>query len=106
MHNPGSAEAMLEGCTCPTIDNHHGWGCRWGENVFIYSCDCPYHNEEKEEDNMVDTFVYNMIAELQDNVLSTIQLIPMDDEYSDVTEALHEINIMFDDILVELEEEI
>lgn len=55
---------------------------------------------------MIDTFVYNMVAELQDNVLSTIQLIPMEDEYYDVTEALQEINIMLDDVLVELEEEI
>ena len=55
---------------------------------------------------MTDTFIYNMIAELQDNVLSTIQMIPMEDEYYDVTEALQEVNIMLDDILVELEEEI
>ena len=55
---------------------------------------------------MIDTFVYNMVAELQDSVLSTIQLIPMEDEYYDVTEALQEINIMLDDVLVELEEEI
>ena len=55
---------------------------------------------------MTDVYIYNMIAELQDGVLSTIQMIPMDDEYYDVTEALQEVNIMLDDILVELEEEI
>ena len=55
---------------------------------------------------MTDTYIYNMIEELQDSVLSTLQLIPMGDEYYDVTEALHEVNIMLDDILVELEEEI
>ena len=52
-HNPGSAEAMLEGCTCPVIDNNHGWGYTGiggGESIFVYNCDCPYHNPEKEEE--------------------------------------------------------
>ena len=41
--NPGSDEALDQGCTCPVLDNGHGRG-RFGDGEqFIYSLDCPVH---------------------------------------------------------------
>ena len=54
MHNPGSTEAIHEGCTCPVLDNEYGrgfMGMGGGEGIFVYNCDCPYHIVEEEEDN-------------------------------------------------------
>ena len=28
--NPGSPEAIKQGCTCPSMDNHNGKGFPWG----------------------------------------------------------------------------
>lgn len=44
--NPGSAEAIKAGCTCPRIDNGHGTGARGtsGPNADFYiAFDCPLH---------------------------------------------------------------
>jgi len=42
--NPGSKEALEQGCKCPVIDNGHGIrGSYWGTGVWIYNCDCPLH---------------------------------------------------------------
>lgn len=47
--NPGSAEAVQLGCTCPVIDNGHGRGYLGGmkradgSTVFVYSDGCPVH---------------------------------------------------------------
>lgn len=42
--NPGSPDAILAGCTCAVIDNHHGRGFEiQGELVFWFSSDCPVH---------------------------------------------------------------
>jgi hypothetical protein len=44
--NPGSDEAIEQGCTCPIIDNNHGAGIgkdEKGETLFWYSLDCPLH---------------------------------------------------------------
>ena len=44
---PGSDEAIKMGCTCPVMDNNHGTGFFWGNDLcFIYNADCPVHNEE------------------------------------------------------------
>jgi hypothetical protein len=44
--NPGSAEAVALGCTCPVLDNAHGAGyMRRGTDapVFIFSGACSLH---------------------------------------------------------------
>lgn len=43
-HNPGSEEALKQGCTCPVLDNAHGKG---GLRGFYISGDCPLHNKQK-----------------------------------------------------------
>jgi hypothetical protein len=42
-NNPGSIYAVLKGCKCPQIDNHHGRGWKGQPGVFIRSTDCPLH---------------------------------------------------------------
>lgn len=48
--NPGSPEAIKQGCLCPVIDNAHGKGYlggvkdpETGETVFVWRADCPLH---------------------------------------------------------------
>jgi len=41
--NPGSDEAIEAGCRCPVLDNCHGKGSSWGNNMFWFSSDCPLH---------------------------------------------------------------
>jgi hypothetical protein len=44
--NPGSDEAIAQGCKCPVIDNHHGKGVPMGKNgapLFWVSEKCPMH---------------------------------------------------------------
>lgn len=44
--NPGSAEAVKNGCTCPIMDNCRGRGIpagKGGEIVFYMSENCPLH---------------------------------------------------------------
>jgi hypothetical protein len=41
---PGSDAAIIMGCTCPVMDNHHGHGFAVeGEVVFWINNDCPVH---------------------------------------------------------------
>jgi hypothetical protein len=51
---PGSDAALLMGCTCPVMDNHHGHGFAVeGELVFWIDGECPMHGEptQKVEDD-------------------------------------------------------
>lgn len=49
--NPGSAEAVEKGCTCPVMDNSYGMGMLGGSvlhpdtgnPLFIFHEDCPVH---------------------------------------------------------------
>jgi hypothetical protein len=45
--NPGSAEAIKQGCTCPVMANDHGRGCGYqvetGEPIFWTREGCPLH---------------------------------------------------------------
>lgn len=41
--NPGSQEALMRGCKCPIIDNHHGSGYNGIAGMFIYKESCPLH---------------------------------------------------------------
>ena len=43
--NPGSEEAIKQGCTCPVLDNNYGEGFPYdGETCFYISGDCPLHD--------------------------------------------------------------
>jgi hypothetical protein len=49
--NPGSQAAIRLGCTCPILDNAHGFGYMGMRDMFVYSGDCPVHQiVEKEVD--------------------------------------------------------
>jgi len=42
--NPGSKEAIEQGCTCPVYDNAHGKGIPFdGETCFWYDSTCNVH---------------------------------------------------------------
>lgn len=46
--NPGSDEAVAEGCTCPVIDNGYGRGVGVnhpvsGLPIFVFDWACPLH---------------------------------------------------------------
>lgn len=42
--NPGSDEALDQGCTCPVLDNGHGRGMGDPDSLcFWISLDCPLH---------------------------------------------------------------
>jgi len=45
-YNPGSDEALNNGCKCPIIDNNHGRG-RFGDgDQYVIRLDCPLHGYE------------------------------------------------------------
>jgi len=55
--NPGSDDAVKQGCTCPVLDNSHGKGFPYPNNdgemvqCFWISDTCPLHsNATKEEE--------------------------------------------------------
>ena len=42
--NPGSDEALEQGCLCPILDNAHGRGYYGGPpGTFVYRQGCPVH---------------------------------------------------------------
>jgi|WetSurMetagenome_2_1015567.scaffolds.fasta_scaffold400137_3 hypothetical protein len=42
--NPGSDEAIEQGCACPVLDNHHGKGVSLiGKPLFWVNEECPLH---------------------------------------------------------------
>nr|DAE07572.1 MAG TPA: hypothetical protein [Podoviridae sp. ctnCN2] len=43
--NPGSDEAIEQGCICPVLDNNHGQGT--GENYWWITRDCPLHGAKE-----------------------------------------------------------
>ena len=45
--NPGSAEAITQGCKCPVLDNNHGRGSGReidGRPAFWINSECPVHS--------------------------------------------------------------
>ena len=46
--NPGSDEAIKQGCICPILDNAHGKGSYWGKGLFFINTKCPIHGIKKE----------------------------------------------------------
>jgi hypothetical protein len=43
--NPGSDEALAQGCRCPVLDNNHGLHAPWHGDWWVRS-DCPLHGFE------------------------------------------------------------
>ncbi len=45
--NPGSDEAIEQGCVCPRIDNHFGKGVPNGDHepLFWYNATCELHGD-------------------------------------------------------------
>ncbi len=43
--NPGSKEAIEQGCLCPVVDNHKGKGILQPDEtiLFWYTSNCPVH---------------------------------------------------------------
>ncbi len=54
--NPGSEDALAQGCLCPVLDNAHGEGLQFsgGQVLFWMDGDCPLHGlkGEKEEEEL------------------------------------------------------
>ena len=50
--NPGSPEAVKQGCTCPIMDNHNGIGMGYiddeGNPSFYINGNCKLHNTNGE----------------------------------------------------------
>ena len=54
---PGSDEAVKQGCTCPVLDNSHGYGYMGRKGIFVYMGGCPVHDivdDKSEEDEHGD----------------------------------------------------
>lgn len=49
--DPGTDEALQQGCTCPVYDNNHGRGYMGQEGIFVYSMGCPVHSPATEDDD-------------------------------------------------------
>jgi len=49
--NPGSDEAIEQGCTCPVLDNGHGKGVGGNGEKFGWwiTADCPLHGKKEQE---------------------------------------------------------
>lgn len=48
--NPGSPEAVAQGCKCPVLDNCHGKGYLVpGSGMFVMSSACPLHRHNDPE---------------------------------------------------------
>ena len=41
--NPGSNDALDQGCACPVLDNNHGRGVHGKTGEFWISTECPLH---------------------------------------------------------------
>lgn len=45
--NPGSDEAIAQGCTCPVWDNGRGRGYMGQPGIFVMTAGCPLHGSNK-----------------------------------------------------------
>ena len=52
--NPGTQEAIDEGCICPTMDNEYGRGYMGIEGIFVHRLDCPVHTLEFESEKKMN----------------------------------------------------
>lgn len=56
--NPGSDEAIRQGCVCAILDNAHGRGYMGQPGTFVYTQGCPVHDEQ-------DRFIADLSAVLK-----------------------------------------
>lgn len=42
--NPGSDEALKQGCSCPVLDNAHGLGYMGVPGHYVMIAGCPLHS--------------------------------------------------------------
>ena len=49
--NPGSPEAVDQGCRCPVLDNARGVGYYGISGRWVYSGDCPLHGFDVPEES-------------------------------------------------------
>lgn len=56
--NPGSTEAVQDGCRCPAIDNHYGRGIRDDGVQFVFSSECPMHSKPVLQAGRIEPGVY------------------------------------------------
>lgn len=49
IYNPGSEEAVNQGCTCPVLDNGHGDEILGHVRGFWIDENCPLHAVQEEE---------------------------------------------------------
>ena len=47
--NPGSDEAIRQGCQCPILDNSHGRGYLGQPGLYVYSGDCELYRPDFDE---------------------------------------------------------
>lgn len=47
--NPGSRAAVILGCTCPILDNHHGVGYHGIRGKHCINAVCPLHGDKCED---------------------------------------------------------
>ena len=52
--NPGTQEAIDEGCICPVMDNEYGRGYMGIEGIFVHRLDCPVHTLEFESEKKMN----------------------------------------------------
>lgn len=49
--NPGSAEAIEQGCKCPILDNNHGRFAPWPPDGWWNAGNCPVHPITKDAES-------------------------------------------------------
>lgn len=43
MPNPGSPDALAQGCTCPQLENHYGHRAPHEPDTWLVAMNCPVH---------------------------------------------------------------
>ena len=46
--NPGSVDALDQGCICPVLDNEYGEGYMGQPGIFVFNMECSVHVAELE----------------------------------------------------------
>lgn len=70
--NPGSREAIAQGCKCPRMDNGYGRGYMGIEGEFVRSELCPLHGAELREEKEAERVKASLETEWQRTVASFI----------------------------------
>lgn len=53
--NPGSPEAVKQGCKCPVMDNHYGKGILYNGRIeFWISEECPLHGKKGSDEDSTE----------------------------------------------------